>query len=98
MHHYVCMSTQSHNQDPYQAQADAQADRDAKLNAALIEYFNTHLDAYPSALFMVATVLKAAIDSPSCGGDEPRALTELLNTVCDYVRKDDPMSLPLIRR
>jgi hypothetical protein len=98
MIHHVCMSKHLPNLDPHQHAADVQAEKDVKLNAAIVDYFANHLDAYPAALFMVATTLKAAIDSPSCGGDEPRALRELLNTVCNYVHTDDPASLPLVRR
>lgn len=98
MIHHTCMSSHLPNHDPYQAQADAQAEKDAKLNAAIVDYFADHLDAYPSALFMVATVLSNAIKSPTNGVSEHRALMEIYNTVCNYVRTDDPMSLPLVRR
>lgn len=78
--------------------ADAQAQKDVAMNEAVNEYLTSHIDVYPAALFMLATVLKAAIDAPSCGGSEPDALRNILKVVQDQVNKDDPMSLSLVVR
>lgn len=95
MHHYVCMSTHTHNydDDPFINQMNRSDELVFNLirNAVI-----THVDCYPFVLQLLREVLDSAQDANSIGRGEPKALQEIHEAIIEYVRKDDGASLHLI--
>lgn len=71
---------------------DLQLQQDDELLHIVRDHLKAHIDVYPFALQMLNTVLRAAQESPSCGGSEPDLLMELHSGTQHVVAASDPHS------